>query len=394
MTVLVAMNGFKGSATAAQATRWVAEGLRIALPQWEEVEEQPVCDGGGGFCETVTLGRGGTVEGGYPAHDAGLRPVADARIGWVHDPDGGLLAVVEAADTVGLARLGEGAPGVMDRSSYGLGEVLAHAHRGGARRVLLGCGDSGVQDCGVGLLEALGAVFSDRGGAQLTGLRARDLSRVATVEFRTPPGFLTVELACNLSSVLEGAAATARTYAAQKGATSDEVRELERGTRSIARVFARAFRRDVSRAFGAGANGGAAAALIAALGATPRYSFHVVNEAVGLTATLQRAKVVVVGEGKLDAGTVRGKAPGAVALLAASHGVPAVAVAGAVEPHSFGRLAGGNILAVQTLSHPCQRLADYLDPANTRTLLREAGVRLAPTICLICSGRRDHEMPV
>ncbi len=389
MRVLVALNGFKGSASAVQATRWVAEGLRVALPNVFEVNERPICDGGAGFCETITQARGGRIESGLTAHDAAHRPLDDAKIGWVDEGSESLTAVIESADTVGLARLSDPARcGVMERSSRGLGEVLTYAAREGARQVIIGCGDSAVQDCGVGLLEALRATFFDRSRKRIENVCARDLGRIDRVEFVRPDGFPTVELACNLSSVLEGPAATVRTYASQKGASEQEIAELERGTRNIAAVYTRAFGRDVSRDCGSGANGGVGAALMAALGAIPRYSFHIVSEAIGLHINLNRVAVVVVGEGKLDKGTVRGKAPGAVALLAATHGVPAVAVAGSVEPQTFGRLAAANIVAVQTLSHPGQRMEDYVHPGNVRTLLREAGVRLAPTVQMLCQDRR------
>lgn len=394
MRVLVALNGFKGSTTAVEATRWVAQGLRVALPDQIEVCECPVCDGGSGFCEMVTLARGGTIETELNAHDAALRLIDNAKIGWFDDESLGKTAVIEAADTVGLDRLkekeDEQAAGIMERSSRGLGEILSHAHRGGARKVLIGCGDSAIQDCGVGLLEVLGAMFHDRDNQQLEDVRTKDLCRIARITFKRPDNFPEVELACNLSSVLVGSAATVRTYAKQKGATSEEIEELARGTTNIAEVFARAFGREVSRDFGSGANGGVGAALMAALDATSRYSFHTVNEAIGLSEALEHASVVVVGEGKLDKGTVRGKAPGAVALLAAKFGVPAVAVAGSVEQKTFGKLLAANIVSIQTLSHPDQQMKEYIKPENAPTLLREAGVRLAPTIHMLCRDRGKH----
>ena len=43
------------------------------------------------------------------------------------------------------------------------------------------------------------------------------------------------------------------------------------------------------------------------------------------------ADLVITGEGKLDAQSLRGKAPVGVARAAGAHGVPVVALAGAVE---------------------------------------------------------------
>jgi glycerate kinase len=46
---------------------------------------------------------------------------------------------------------------------------------------------------------------------------------------------------------------------------------------------------------------------------------------------VEGADLVVTGEGKLDAQSLRGKAPVGVARAAAAHGVPVVALAGVVE---------------------------------------------------------------
>jgi glycerate kinase len=140
----------------------------------------------------------------------------------------------------------------------------------------------------------------------------------------------------------------------------------------------------VADLFGAGANGGVAAALIAGCNATPRYSFRVMIEHTDMLGRLSTAAAVVVGEGRLDKTTLTGKAPGAIALLASAYNLPVFAVAGSVDRQCFGRLLNFGILNVQTLTHPECRLEVLMDPQNARFLLREAGVRLAPVVQATC----------
>jgi glycerate kinase len=67
-----------------------------------------------------------------------------------------------------------------------------------------------------------------------------------------------------------------------------------------------------------------------ALGASRTPGLAVVAEAVGLSALVEGAEVVVTGEGRLDGSSARGKVVAGVAALALEHGVPCVAVAGEV----------------------------------------------------------------
>ncbi|MET0228062.1 MAG: glycerate kinase, partial [Actinomycetes bacterium] len=76
---------------------------------------------------------------------------------------------------------------------------------------------------------------------------------------------------------------------------------------------------------------GLAAGAIAFLGAELRTGIELVLELVGFDKAVDGADLVVTGEGKLDAQSLRGKAPVGVARAAAAHGVPVVAMAGAVE---------------------------------------------------------------
>ncbi len=79
---------------------------------------------------------------------------------------------------------------------------------------------------------------------------------------------------------------------------------------------------------GAGAAGGLGFAALAFLGASMRPGIDVLLERLDFARRIEGARLVITGEGSLDAQTLRGKAPAGVARAAAAAGVPVVAVAG------------------------------------------------------------------
>jgi glycerate kinase len=188
---------------------------------------------------------------------------------------------------------------------------------------------------GVRLLDADGAPLPP-GGAVLLRLAGIDASgldpRLRAVE---------VTLACDVDNPLVGPDGAAAVYGPQKGAGPDEVLLLDSALRRYARVLAAELGLDLATAPCAGAAGGLGAGAIAFLGARVRPGIELVLDLVGFGAALEGADLVVTGEGKLDAQSLRGKAPLGVARAATAEGVPVVALAGVVEVASRELRAAG-----------------------------------------------------
>jgi glycerate kinase len=130
-----------------------------------------------------------------------------------------------------------------------------------------------------------------------------------------------VVLACDVDNPLLGTQGAAAVYGPQKGARPAAVRILEDGLGRWADVVGAEY---ASRP-GAGAAGGVGFAALALLHASVRPGFEVLAELLGFDDALRDARLVVTGEGRLDAQSLRGKAPVAVARKAT---VPVVAVTG------------------------------------------------------------------
>jgi glycerate kinase len=321
--VVVAPDSFTGSVTAAEAAAALARGLRRGAPA-AEVVEHPVADGGEGTVDLVL--RHGFAP--VAVHVAGpLETPVEARFA----VRGG-TAVVEMAAAVGLGLL----PGPPDdatariASTAGVGELLAAALDGGARLLVLGVGGSATSDGGAGAVAALGARLLDAaggpvgpGGAALLDLARLDLSGL-------DPRLWDVELlvACDVDNPLIGPSGAAAVYGPQKGATAGTVALLDRALTRWADVAAAGTGRDLRDLPGAGAAGGLGFGAAALLGARIVPGIAFLLELTGFPAAVRGADLVVVGEGRLDAQSLRGKGPLGVAATARATGAEVVAVAG------------------------------------------------------------------
>jgi glycerate kinase len=337
--VVVAPDKFKGSLSATDVAVRVAAGLTLA-GFGGEIVPVPVADGGDG---TVAA----AVSAGYRRVDVRVRgPVGEAVTASFALLDG--TAVIEAAQACGLTLLPPGELAPLTATSHGVGELILAATAMGAKRIVLGVGGVATTDGGAGLIQALGAQLADEsgrplaaGGAALNQLATLDLSGLreeSGVEFW---------LASDVDNPLLGPSGAAAVYGPQKGASDEDVRLLETGLARWADLAeaAVASRRGgsdsrsdsgplspqrVTDEPGAGAAGGLGFAALRFLGARMRPGIELLLELASFDERLDGARLVITGEGSLDAQTLHGKAPVGVARAAAAHTppVPVVAVAG------------------------------------------------------------------
>ncbi|WP_067673633.1 glycerate kinase [Nocardia miyunensis] len=363
--VVVAPDKFKGSLTAPEVAAALAAG--IGREPGIEVAQVPVADGGDGTVDAFLAA--GWERVAVRAAGAGGEPGASAYA--VREG----TAVIELASVVGPATLPDG-PDPLHASTYGLGQVIAHALDRGAREIVLGVGGSASTDGGAGMLTALGMRILDaqgdeipRGGVALA--HAVHLDRTGM-----HPGLAaaSLTLASDVDNPLLGTHGAAAIFAPQKGASPRECVILEAALANWAKVV------DPSQAErpGAGAAGGTGFAAMAVLGAVERPGIEVILELIDFPRLLDRASLVVTGEGSLDEQTLHGKGPVGVAAAARAAGIPVVAVAGrCLLTDDRLREAGFDA---------CYPLTDLEpDPARSMThaaeLLERVGERIAADHC-------------
>jgi glycerate kinase len=97
------------------------------------------------------------------------------------------------------------------------------------------------------------------------------------------------------------------------------------------------------------------------------------------------ASLVITAEGRLDSQTLAGKVPVGVARRARQHGVPVVAVGGAVEPLEpsvVRRFNDEGIVAICPSVESAASEDELMDPDETRRRLERAGERIARLVDL------------
>lgn len=332
--VLIAADKFKGSLTAVQVAERVMAGLRRVVPG-VEVEALPVADGGDGTVDAA-------VAAGFERREVRVAgPLGDeltAAFALRGD-----TAVVEMAEASGLQRLPAGVFAPLTSSTYGSGELLRAALDAGARTIVFGVGGSATTDGGAGMLSALGARFVDAegepvapGGAALSDVATADLSgldpRLSSVD---------LVLASDVDNPLTGPKGAPAVYGPQKGASPDDVEILDAALGHFAAVLEKSIgsrAAEYAAAPGAGAAGGIGYGALV-LGARFRPGIEVMLDVLGFAPALERATLVITGEGSLDEQTLHGKAPAGVAAAARAAGKEVVAVCGrlALRPEALGR---------------------------------------------------------
>lgn len=328
MRIVIAPDSFKECASAAEVAKALAAGVSRACPEAETVLV-PMADGGEGTVDAMVAATSGqrierTVTG--PLGD----PV-DAVYGVLGD---GETAVIEMAAASGFALVPPARRDPRAATTYGTGELVRDALDRGVTHIIAGIGGSATNDAGAGMAQALGYRFLDAEGAGLPpgGAALARLARIDAGEKHPRLATCRVSVACDVTNPLCGPRGASQVYGPQKGASPEEAAELDAALSHFAEVAAEAFGKDVRDMPGAGAAGGLGAGLALFAGAELREGALLVAEACGLEAAVEGADLVLTGEGRLDAQTLHGKAPAAVAASARKHGVPAVAVAGALQP--------------------------------------------------------------
>ncbi|MEE6260511.1 glycerate kinase family protein [Plantactinospora sonchi] len=326
MRILICPDKFAGTLTAPEAAAAIVDGWRESAPT-DEIEVRPLADGGPGFVEVLAASVPGRRVPVSTVDPLG-RPV-DGEI--LITADGG-TAYLESAQACGLHLL---APDERDpklTTSYGLGALIATAAECGVRRVVIGLGGSAVNDGGAGLLAALNAVPVDVAGTALPYGGAA-LAAVAGLVGRAQTRGVELVAATDVDNPLTGLTGASNVFGPQKGASREDVLLLDAALERFAEVLERDLPgcpAGLARLPGAGAAGGLGAAVLA-LGGRCESGIDLVTRLTGLEDALDRADLVITGEGSFDHQSLRGKVVAGVAGAARDRGLPCVVLAGRVS---------------------------------------------------------------
>ena len=358
MKIVIAIDSFKGCLSSAEAGRAVELGIRQAMPD-AQVLCVPVSDGGEGMLEAFTAAMGGDIVTA-PCHDPLMRPI-EAQYGISAD---GVCAIIEMAQASGLTRVVPAERDVWRATTYGTGELIAHALRRGCKHLLMGLGGSATTDGGRGMLEALGIRFDgdtvDLSQSLLTGLD------------------LQVTVASDVQNPLCGINGAAHVYGPQKGADPVMVEQLDQRLQQFANITAQTLDADYRDVPGAGAAGGMGFALLAYLNAEMRSGIDLLMDMVNFDDLVHGADLVITGEGSADHQTLMGKLPQGILSRAQRHGVPTILVAGRIADRQALLQAG--FARVECINPADSPLSECLRPQVARHRLAATAAQLMDSV--------------
>ena len=345
MRILIAPDKFKGSLTARQAAEAIAAGIRRVRPD-AMLDLCPLADGGEGTVDALVAATNGTklverVIGPLPE----MR--VDAEFGMLGD---GRTAVIEMSAASGLALLRPDERNPLYTTTFGTGQLLLAAVKRGASRIVLGIGGSATTDAGIGCAQAAGLTVLLEGGEPVSmtePLCGQDMDRVVLVKRGrgSPIDHVHIIVACDVTNPLFGPGGAALIFGPQKGASPEDVRQLDQSLQALARRLGKL---DVADHAGAGAAGGLGFGMMAYFGARLRSGIELVMEAAHLRDRLHGVDLCITGEGKLDAQSLAGKTPIGVARACKEAGVMCVAAVG-VSELTQDQALGAGLCRVQSL---------------------------------------------
>ncbi|HSB93265.1 MAG TPA: glycerate kinase [Flavitalea sp.] len=325
MHFLIAPNAFKNTLTAGEAAAAILEGFQESgIPFTYELF--PVGDGGDGTGDLLVDRFKGTFVSAS-AHDPIGRTI-NAKYGLI---DSGDTAIIEMTYASGIKLLEKSERDPLHASSFGTGELIRHALEQGARNLLITMGGSATVDGATGIMRALGFRFLNDQREELLyikdmgALHSIDNSSVDDLSRRT-----SFTVLCDVKNIICGPEGAAAVYGPQKGADHNAVIELDGALQRLAEILERTTGKSIFQLTSGGTAGGAAAGLYALLDATLFPGIDYFLDLCHFGDALDKADVVITGEGGLDEQTMQGKAPFGVARRAKAAGKKTVCIAGTV----------------------------------------------------------------
>ena len=290
--IIIACDSYKGCLTSREVNEAIASGVKewnaedaasgIENVDSEDASPEIIClemsDGGEGMLDAfLSAMKGERVS--IHAHDALMRWI-EAEYGIVND-----TAIIEIAQTAGLALIEPEQRNPFKATSWGVGEMILNAYRRGVRHFIVGLGGSATSDCGIGMLKAMGDDWK---------------------KIRQECSFV---LASDVTNPLCGENGAAHVFAPQKGADAEMVEMLDARAWKFAEVSAKHFGYDRSEVPGAGAAGGLGYAFLQYFGAEVSAGAELLLREIGFDEMIRDADLVITGEGHSDRQTLMGKLP-------------------------------------------------------------------------------------
>ena len=321
MKILVAVNEFKGSLTSREIADLIS---KLANSRYKNIEIVPevIADGGDGFLDIfnnfskkevlVTNAMGEKIKASYLVDYNNKK------------------AVIEVAEIIGLKKVSEKNPYLA--STYGLGEVIKSLLQENIRDFIIGLGGSATNDCGIGMLSALGYKFYDKNNNEcIHGINALSkINRIDDSYLNENLKNAKFTLISDVENILCGQEGATYVFSKQKGLKEENFQIVDDYVNKFTRIVYNKYNTNYSNILGSGAAGGLAYGFLTFTNSEIKKGSDFMIEYLEIDEKIKEVDIVITGEGKLDLQSFMGKAPIEIARVAKKYKKNVIFLAGTI----------------------------------------------------------------
>jgi glycerate kinase len=305
MKYIISPDSFKGSLDAMEFCKIASEEI-LKKQNSSKIILMPLADGGEGTLDTMLYALNGKtlntkVTGPF------IDDTVKVDIGFFEN---GKLAVIETSKAMGLPLVGERKNPCLT-TTFGVGQMIDYAILQGAEKIVLTLGGSSTNDCGTGMLCAMGAVFFDKNNKPFipTGGTLSNVVKADFSELQKKIRGIQFTAMCDVKNPLCGKAGCAAVFAPQKGADKKMVLHLDSGAATLCKTLHLEKFMDIP---GSGAAGGLGFATVALLNGKLKSGIETILDMYHFSKELLYCDYVLTGEGSFDEQSMMGKTIGGI----------------------------------------------------------------------------------
>lgn len=344
--IVVAPDSFKGTLSAIKICEIVSNEILKVFPK-SQVIPIPIADGGEGTVDSFLL----SVKG-VKIYTEVTGPYFEKINSYYGLIDGGETAIIEMAAAAGLPMV-SGKENPSKTTTYGVGELILHAAKSGAKKIIIGLGGSCTNDGGCGLLAALGVQFLNNKNESFipVGGTLGEIVKIDTSHRNSSISDIKIYAMCDVTNPLYGSKGAAYTFAPQKGADDEMVKMLDNNLKSLGDLFEKIpGKEQVSKLSGAGAAGGIGAGLNAVLCVSLISGVEMILKTIKFNNIIEDADLIITGEGQIDGQSLEGKVIYGIAKYAKEKNIPLCVIAGQAQDDQLGNAFDYGISGIFTIN--------------------------------------------
>ena len=337
MNILIAPNSFKGTLNASAAAKAIGRGIGKTRER-ANLKFSPMSDGGDGLIDIASNILGGHIK---TADVSGpLNKPVKARYIFCENK----TAIIEMAEASGIKYLKPRELDCMNATTFGVGQLINRAVKEGAKKIIIGLGGSASNDGGAGCAQGFGFKLLDEKGRDIPR-GAAGLLKLAKIEnsIRAKLKDCQIIALSDVSNPLCGKTGSARVFGPQKGASSSDVKVMEKALIHYSKIIGFELKKNVKRVKGGGAAGGLASGLYAFFDAELIDGAEYIFNITGLEDDIKNADLIITGEGKFDGQSLAGKGFHKLSKLSLKHKKPIIVICGRSEVRSERLLRSNSI---------------------------------------------------